>query len=83
MKKPALILLNIVISSIIPLALLFYLRSIMEINIYSMIFISGIFVLTYLIALIMGKGLDKNDLMILKSIKNKLSSEAAVGALWS
>lgn len=63
---------NITLSSLIPLALLFYLRSIIPINLYSMIFISGVFVLTYLIALIIGKGLDKNDLMILGSIKNKL-----------
>jgi O-antigen/teichoic acid export membrane protein len=58
---------------IIPAIVLFFTRQIIPINLFTM-FLQGIlFILLYLVILLLSKSLDKNDLMILEAIKNKLA----------
>lgn len=63
---------NVVLSSIPPLVILFYLRRIIVINILSLILAAIFFVLSYLLLVFLFKGFDKKDILILNSIKNKI-----------
>lgn len=57
--------------SLIPIPLLFILKSIIQITVFSIIVITVFFFLTYVLLLFLFKGLDKNDLIILKAIRDK------------
>ncbi len=61
---------TILLVSIIPLLLLLALRALVEINTLSMIFLGIFFFLIYILTILLSKGLDKNDLFILKKIFN-------------
>jgi len=64
--------LKITLASLIPLALLIYLRSVVDINKASLLVLGALFFLLYgLIFLLLG-GLDRNDWMIINQIKNKV-----------
>jgi O-antigen/teichoic acid export membrane protein len=60
------------IVSIIPTALLFYVKTLVEINLTSIIILSAAFLALYLALIIITGGLDRNDWMIAKAIKNKV-----------
>jgi len=51
---------------------LFYVKKFVEINIYSLIVLSAFFVLSYIAIIFLTKGLDKNDLMIIRYFKSKI-----------
>jgi len=65
--------LRIFLISLIPISLLFILKSVVEINTFSMIIITILFFTTYFLLLFLMKGLDKNDLLIVETLKEKLS----------
>lgn len=52
-----------------------YIKKFVEINLISVFILSGFFILTYFALVLFTKGLDKNDLMILRSFKKKLLRE--------
>lgn len=63
---------SIALASLVPTLLLLYLRHIISINIISIILLSIFFILTYILSIIVVRGLDKNDKMIFHAIKKKL-----------
>ncbi len=63
---------TVALVSVIPTLVLFYLRSMITMNIFSLILISGLFVLLYLLLVLISKSLDKNDWMIIHSIWKKM-----------
>jgi O-antigen/teichoic acid export membrane protein len=63
--------LKIILVSIIPTAILFYIRSIIPITILNMIIAGILFVGVYFSIIVLTNSLDKNDLMVIKAIKNK------------
>ena len=62
---------RIFLISLIPLSILFILRSAIQLTAFSMIVLTIFFLLTYVLSLFLFRGLDKNDLIILESMKNK------------
>ena len=62
---------RIFLISLIPLSILFILRSAIQLTAFSMIVLAIFFLLTYVLSLFLFRGLDKNDLIILESMKNK------------
>jgi len=62
----------IFIISLIPVTITLILRKFVQINIFSLILIGLLFILIYILLIILTKSLDKNDLMILSNIKNKI-----------
>lgn len=62
----------IVLSIIPPTLLLICLRQLIPINTITIVLEGSFFILLYLLFIFITKSLDKNDFMILKSIKNKL-----------
>ncbi len=66
--------LRIFLISLIPFLVLLFLKKLVVINILSIIILSAIFFLLYFILLILFKGFDRNDLVIISSIKKKLKS---------
>ena len=58
--------------SLIPIFILFYLKEIVPINNLSLILIGILFLLIYLILIFATGCLDKNDFLILRSIKKKI-----------
>ncbi|MDO8623503.1 MAG: flippase [archaeon] len=65
---------KIFLISIIPTFLLVYLTQSVEINFFTLIFLSSVFVIIYLLLILITGCFDKNDMMIIKSIKNKIFS---------
>ena len=63
---------KVTLLTIIPTVILFYLRNIISINIISLILLGIFFFLSYILIIIASKSLDENDLMIIKSIKDKI-----------
>ena len=61
--------------SLIPIFFLFILKSIIETNLFSIILITISFFSIYILLLFLMKGLDKDDLIILKNLKNKLTNK--------
>lgn len=57
--------------SLIPISILFILKSFIEITLISMILITITFFTSYILLLFLMKGLDKSDLIIIKTFKNK------------
>ena len=64
--------LRIILVSIFPALVLAYIRKFFEINIFTMSVLGVFFLLVYLILVILVGGLDRNDLMIISTIKKKL-----------
>jgi len=64
--------LKICVSIIPPTILLFFLRNLIPVNLLSIILQVLFFILTYLLLVFITKGIDRNDLMILKAIKKKI-----------
>lgn len=63
---------TIALISIIPTMALFFARKIIPINILSLILISVLFFLLYLLLILISKSLDKNDWMIINSVWKKM-----------
>lgn len=63
---------KVILVAIIPTAILFYVRSIIAINLLSLLLLGIAFVIVYFALIIVTHCLDKNDLMILKAIKKKI-----------
>jgi len=63
---------KVILVSIVPFLVLIYLKSFFEFNIFLIINLVVLFLMSYLLLLFFVGGLDKNDIMILKSIKDKL-----------
>jgi stage V sporulation protein B len=59
--------------SLVPLFLLIFLKQIVEINLLSMALLGSLFILTYVLLIFITGCLDRNDTMILKSLKEKLN----------
>jgi len=67
--------LSISLAVIIPMLIMVYVKSLLIINIFSIMLLSLLFFILYLISVILVKGFDKNDLFILKNIKRKILSQ--------
>jgi len=63
---------RILLVSLPPLLIIFYLKRLVEINFLSLILIGFLFVLSYVFLIFVTGCLDKNDLMILRSLKRKI-----------
>jgi O-antigen/teichoic acid export membrane protein len=63
---------NIFLAGIISLTILITIKYFIESNIISLVILSLFFLISYFLLLLLFKGLDKNDLMILKSFFRKL-----------
>ncbi len=64
---------RIFLIALVPFFTLLYFRSIVSINYFSIIILIGIFFLLYTLLLFLFRALDRNDLMILKAVKHRLS----------
>ena len=64
--------LRIALISAIPFFILLYIKTIIPINIFTLIIMAVLFFGIYFVLLFFLKGFDENDLMILRSIKNKI-----------
>lgn len=64
--------LRIFIMSILLAALLVYIRSFFIINKFNLFLLGALFMLSYILSVILTRGFDRNDLMILKSLGRKL-----------
>jgi hypothetical protein len=64
--------LRILLVSIIPTLLLIYIKQFVPVNILTLILQGILFVLVYFILILFTNCLDKNDLMIIKTIKEKI-----------
>jgi len=64
--------LRIFLISLIPFSLLLILKKLIEINLFSIIILTFLFFASYILLLFLMKGFDRNDIMILSAIKNKL-----------
>jgi O-antigen/teichoic acid export membrane protein len=64
--------LNILLVSIIPAAIVIFLRKFIENSPINIIFTGLFFILSYLCLLLITNSFDRNDWMILKTIKNKI-----------
>jgi O-antigen/teichoic acid export membrane protein len=67
---------TIALISLIPAALLFYLRNSMSMNIYSIILVSVLFLITYGVLLLISRSMDENDWMIIRAILKKLFKQS-------
>lgn len=65
--------LRILAISIIPTFILVYLKKFVSINPISLILLGSFFILLYILLILLTGCLDRNDIMILKSFKKKLS----------
>ena len=63
---------TIILVSIIPTFILFYLIEKVTINIFSILILTSLFILLYMFFIVISHSLDKNDLMIIKAIVKKL-----------
>jgi len=63
---------KIILVAIIPTVILFYLRNMILLTLLNIILLGVMFVIIYFILIFLTHSLDKNDLMILKAIKNKI-----------
>lgn len=63
---------RVFLAAIIPFIVIVLLRKIIEVSIFSAIFLTIIFLMIYIILLFLFKGFDKNDLMIFNIIKRKI-----------
>lgn len=64
---------NIFLSSLFPLTLLLFLKQVIEIKTATLILLGIAFYLIYFLLIFITHSFDKNDLLILKRIKNKLN----------
>lgn len=65
-------LIKFVFLSVIPLVLILCIKELIVIDILSFISLSIFYILFYLLSILLFKGLDENDIKIIRSIKNKL-----------
>lgn len=63
---------TIALISLIPTALLFWLRSTLALNIFLIILLAAIFIIVYGILLLVSGSLDENDWMIIKAVLRKI-----------
>jgi O-antigen/teichoic acid export membrane protein len=68
--------LHIFLVSLIPLLLVLLIKQYMQTNLLTLILLGTFFILSYICLLLVTKSLDKNDIFILKAIKNKLSKKS-------
>ncbi|MGV8151753.1 MAG: flippase [Candidatus Nanoarchaeia archaeon] len=64
--------LRIIFCILVSTILLFYLRSIFQINKLTMIILGSVFLFAYLVLIFLTKSLDRNDFLVLKAIKQKI-----------
>tara|TARA_Y100000310_G_scaffold329947_1_gene400687 strand:+ start:10718 stop:12301 length:1584 start_codon:yes stop_codon:yes gene_type:complete len=64
--------LRVLLISLIPLTLLLVIKNLISINIFSILILTILFFALYFILLFLLKGFDRNDLLMLKTIKQKL-----------
>jgi len=67
---------RIFLISLIPTALVLYLRTLVETNIISLVLIGTLFFLVYISLIFLTGCLDKNDFMILRAFKRKIISSS-------
>ncbi len=68
--------LSISFSAILATLALVFLKSLFKISLLPVLILSGFFILFYIFLVVITKGFDKNDIMILKTIKNKIFIKA-------
>ncbi|MEK6875353.1 MAG: flippase [Nanoarchaeota archaeon] len=73
---------QILLLSLVPTTIVLYLRSIFKINFITLILVGILFILIYLLLIFLTNALDKNDFMVLKSIKNKLLPQIKIKKLF-
>jgi len=66
---------RVLISVAIPTVLLIYFKKFIPINLFTIIVQGSFFILFYLFLIIITKSLDKNDRMVLETMKNKIKSK--------
>ena len=66
--------LRILIVSVIPIGILLYLKQFIQINILSLVLLGSFFIILYLFLIFITGCLDKNDFMILKTFKKKITA---------
>ena len=66
---------NVILSAVIPIILLIFLKRLVDYNFLNLMVITCFFVIFYIVLIFLTKGLDKNDIMILMSIKQKFFPE--------
>jgi O-antigen/teichoic acid export membrane protein len=67
-------LVSIFLISLVPALILIIVRQFVAVNVLTLIVLGILFVLVYLLAILLIKGFDRNDLGILRSIKRKIYS---------
>lgn len=65
----------VLLASIIPTAILFFLQSIIEINLFTLIALGLSFFIFYVLIIFLIKGFDERDIMIMKSAIKKLTGK--------
>jgi O-antigen/teichoic acid export membrane protein len=65
--------LRIILVSIIPALLLFFIRNLVTITLLALFILVVFFLLLYFLLIFLTHSLDKNDLIILKAIKSKIT----------
>lgn len=63
---------KVFLSALLPIALLLIIKSFITYNIFNLVLLSIFYGLFYILLIFLTKSLDKNDIMILDSIKNKI-----------
>ncbi len=66
---------SIFFSALVSTIALFYIKQFFSMNIYTMIIETGLFGIIYLLMILLTKSLDKNDFLILRTIKDKISTK--------
>lgn len=66
---------KIILATILPTLLLIFLIARINITLVTLIILSSFFILFYTMSILLLKALDRNDLIIIDSIKNKLKSK--------
>jgi O-antigen/teichoic acid export membrane protein len=66
---------KIILIAIIPIIILFFIRSSIVVTNLSLILLTISFILVYLLLLFLMKGLDKDDMYVIETLKGKLSSK--------
>ncbi len=65
---------GVLFSAFVAGGVLLYLRNLIPINFFSLVLLGLLFLLIYFVMILLTKSLDKNDLLILRTIKNKMSN---------
>lgn len=63
---------NVIIAAIISTTLLVYIRGLVEIKLISLVILAAFFFISYILLVFLFKGLDRNDMIVIKDLINKI-----------